>query len=98
MVNLLSHPLTWNLTGGPFERKMVFQDPVRFHVDLWEGDFMVAAKVPGPNRVLPTPLALPTSAEERGHPCQERIERDVAWARWKQDRHAGLPKLRLHVL
>ena len=34
-----SHQLRWNLTGGPFKRKMVLQDPVvRFHVKQWEGN------------------------------------------------------------
>ena len=29
---------TWNLTGGPFTRKIVFQDPPdRFQVKRWEG-------------------------------------------------------------
>ena len=37
-----SYQLTWNLKGGPFDRKMVFQDPpVRFHVN-WEGRWLQA--------------------------------------------------------
>ena len=33
-----SHELTWHLTGVPFKRKVVFQNPtnVRFRVPLWE--------------------------------------------------------------
>ena len=38
------HQLTWNLTGDPFKRKMVFQDPrnVRFHVSWWDHRFVVS--------------------------------------------------------
>ena len=33
-VFLSSHHLIWNLTGGPFERTMIFQDPLD---NWWEG-------------------------------------------------------------
>ena len=37
MAPVPSHQLAMNLTGGPFKRKMVFQDPFgRFHVSWWE--------------------------------------------------------------
>ena len=53
-VDMPSHQFTWNLTG-PCKRKLVFQDPVRFHVNCspshvppkWgkEGDFTLWVKL-----------------------------------------------------
>ena len=34
-----------SLTGGPFKRNMIFQGPVRFHVDWWEATLWLTMEV-----------------------------------------------------